>query len=227
MTDLTPSCGQYPRKGKPFPISTSTRLARSHAFRSSFPSNPRISISMISPGRTLMESLPFATTPLRFLAPGRGTPSLINIASHASPIVASLPPLRLKPFPSPSRSLLLLPPRWTGCRSHGCLHDHSHHDHHDHQHHQHDHHGHEGGGGKLTRAQEVVLRFAKIVGWVDLANFLREHLQLCCCSMSLLLLAAACPYALPTRVVRASQNALIAVAFPLVGVLPFFWSLCL
>ncbi|KAM0938995.1 putative P-type ATPase, HAD superfamily, P-type ATPase, transmembrane domain superfamily [Dioscorea sansibarensis] len=173
---------------------------------------------MISPGRTLMESLPFATTPLRFLAPGRGTPSLINIASHASPIVASLPPLRLKPFPSNSRSLLLLPPRWTGCRSHGCLHDHSHHDHHDHQHHQHDHHGHEGGGGKLTRAQEVVLRFAKIVGWVDLANFLREHLQLCCCSMSLLLLAAACPYALPTRVVRASQNALIAVAFPLVGI---------
>ncbi|XP_039117653.1 probable cadmium/zinc-transporting ATPase HMA1, chloroplastic isoform X2 [Dioscorea cayenensis subsp. rotundata] len=177
---------------------------------------------MISPaGRTTMDSLPFATTPLRFLASCRGTPSLINITSYPSPIVASLPPLRLKPFPSPSpsRSLLILPPRRTGCRSHGCLHDHSHHHHHDqHHHYHHHHHGHEGGGGELTRAQEVVLRFAKMVGWVNLANFLREHLQLCCCSMGLLLLAAACPYALPTRVVRASQNALIAVAFPLVGI---------
>lgn len=211
---------------------TSTRLARGHALCPPFPSNPpRISITMISPaGRTTMDSLPFATTPLRFLASCRGTPSLINITSYPSPIVASLPPLRLKPFPSPSpsRSLLILPPRRTGCRSHGCLHDHSHHHHHDqHHHYHHHHHGHEGGGGELTRAQEVVLRFAKMVGWVNLANFLREHLQLCCCSMGLLLLAAACPYALPTRVVRASQNALIAVAFPLVGVLPFSSSLCL
>ncbi|KAJ0983842.1 hypothetical protein J5N97_002198 [Dioscorea zingiberensis] len=172
---------------------------------------------MIVPARAPMESLPsLAKTPVRLLASRRWTPSPVNIPSYPCPIITTLPSLRGKPYLSPSfsRSLLLPPPRGTGCGTHGCLHDHSHH----HDHHHHHHHRHELGEGKSTRAQEVVLRFAKAVGWVDLARFLREHLHLCCSSMALLLLAAACPYVLPTRVVKSSQSALIAVAFPLVGI---------
>lgn len=54
--------------------------------------------------------------------------------------------------------------------------------------------------------------------WTDLANFLREHLQLCCFSVALLLAAAACPYVVPKAVAKKLQNVLIFVAFPLVGV---------
>lgn len=63
-----------------------------------------------------------------------------------------------------------------------------------------------------------MLRFAKKVGWADLADLLRENLQLCCCSMALLLLAAVSPCVLPPRAIRPLQGLLIALAFPLVGV---------
>ncbi|XP_010927512.2 probable cadmium/zinc-transporting ATPase HMA1, chloroplastic isoform X1 [Elaeis guineensis] len=119
---------------------------------------------------------------------------------------------------SPSlRSRRLLPPCCVACKAHGHGdHDDDHH-HHDHHHHHGHGHGH-GGEGELNRAQEGIIRFAKAVGWADLADLLREHLQLCCCSMALLLLASACPYVLPDRAAKSLQNGLIAIAFPLVGV---------
>lgn len=72
---------------------------------------------------------------------------------------------------------------------------------------------------KLSKTQEAILRFAKSVGWADLANLLREHFQLCCCSMVLLIVASICPYLIPKyAAVKTLQNVLIAIAFPLVGV---------
>ncbi|KAK9112657.1 hypothetical protein Scep_020176 [Stephania cephalantha] len=111
-----------------------------------------------------------------------------------------------------------VPLLFVNCASHS--HDSHHHDHHDHHHHHHHHHhhGHGGEGAKLTGSQRAVLRFAKAIGWADLADLLREHLQLCCCSAALLLAAAACPYLLPKPAAKTLQNAFISVAFPLVGV---------
>lgn len=72
---------------------------------------------------------------------------------------------------------------------------------------------------RLNRSQRAILSFAKSIGWADLANLLREHLQLCCCSAALLLVASACPYLIPKNtVVKPLQTVLIAIAFPLVGV---------
>ncbi|XP_026455941.1 probable cadmium/zinc-transporting ATPase HMA1, chloroplastic [Papaver somniferum] len=113
--------------------------------------------------------------------------------------------------------------------SHGHhVHDHHHeeehkhskkHDH-DHEHHHHHHHHHGGGGEclELTNSQKAVLKFAKAIGWADLAGFLRENLQLCCCSAALLLCAAVSPYLVPKSVAKLLQNAFISIAFPLVGV---------
>ncbi|KAL9378292.1 hypothetical protein Peur_029627 [Populus x canadensis] len=94
------------------------------------------------------------------------------------------------------------------------------HDHHDHDHdHCCHHHHHEGGhDSQLTGPQRALLKFAKTLGWMDLANLLREHLQLCCCSAALFITAAACPYMIPKPAVKPLQNALMLVAFPLVGV---------
>lgn len=95
--------------------------------------------------------------------------------------------------------------------------DHSHHHHH-HDHSHHHHHHHHGNGEKLTRFQEAVFRFAKAIGWADLANLLRQHLELCCCSTALLLAGAACPYLIPKSAVKPLQNVFVLIAFPLVGV---------
>eukprot|EP01018_Ginkgo_biloba_P014466 Gb_35813 [translate_table: standard] len=92
---------------------------------------------------------------------------------------------------------------------------------HDHSHDNHHHGGHSGDCGEhfqLNTAQKVVLSLAKCTGWAILADVLRENFRLCCSSTALLLLAAACPYVLPKTAARSTQNALIAVAFPLVGV---------
>ncbi|XP_058006180.1 probable cadmium/zinc-transporting ATPase HMA1, chloroplastic isoform X2 [Hevea brasiliensis] len=105
-------------------------------------------------------------------------------------------------------------------------HDHHHHDHRHHNHHHHHHHHHHpphphphhGDGEELSASQKAFIRFAKAVGWVDLANLLREHLQLCCCSAALFVAAAACPYVMPKPVVKPLQNAFMIIAFPLVGV---------
>ncbi|KAH6823261.1 heavy metal atpase 1 [Perilla frutescens var. hirtella] len=70
----------------------------------------------------------------------------------------------------------------------------------------------------LTKSQRTFLRFAEAIKWTDLANFLREHLELCCCATALFLAAGACPYLLPKPAAKPLQHALTAVAFPLVGV---------
>jgi len=104
-------------------------------------------------------------------------------------------------------------------QSHNHDHNHGHcDDDHDHQQHLHHHH-HHGEEVQLNKYQEGFIRFAKAVGWLDLANFLRENLQLCCCSMALFLAAAACPYLVPKPVAKSWENAFIFIAFPLVGVI--------
>ncbi|KAF5752867.1 cadmium/zinc-transporting ATPase HMA1 chloroplastic [Tripterygium wilfordii] len=99
--------------------------------------------------------------------------------------------------------------------------DHHEHDHHPEHNHDHQHHHHNhccSDGAELSGPQKVFVKFAKAIGWMDLANFLREHLQLCCCAAALFVAAAACPYLLPRPAVKPVQNAFILVAFPLVGV---------
>ncbi|GJN39187.1 hypothetical protein PR202_gb28289 [Eleusine coracana subsp. coracana] len=64
----------------------------------------------------------------------------------------------------------------------------------------------------------AVMRLAKAIGWADVADALREHLQVCCISLGLLLIAAVCPHVALLNSAKRLQDALIAVAFPLVGV---------
>nr|XP_043614628.1 probable cadmium/zinc-transporting ATPase HMA1, chloroplastic isoform X3 [Erigeron canadensis] len=97
---------------------------------------------------------------------------------------------------------------------HGHNHDHNHHHHH---HHHHGHH-HEEGGGELSKSQQLFADFAKAVKWTDLADFLREHLELCCFSTVLFLAAAAAPFFVPKTIAKPVQHVLALVAFPLVGV---------
>lgn len=102
---------------------------------------------------------------------------------------------------------------------------HSHHDH-SHDHHHHHHHGHD--DGKLTKSQELFLKFARAIRWTHLANILREHLELCCCSAALFIAAAACPYFLPQPAVLPLQRVFTLIAFPLVGVfMSFLFQLAL
>ncbi|XP_037497092.1 probable cadmium/zinc-transporting ATPase HMA1, chloroplastic isoform X2 [Jatropha curcas] len=98
------------------------------------------------------------------------------------------------------------------------LHHHSHHHHHHHHHHHRD-------GVELSGAQRSFISFAKAVGWMDLANLLREHLQLTCCSAALFVAAAVCPYLIPKPIVKPLQNTFMIIAFPLVGVSASFDAL--
>ncbi|XP_078443808.1 heavy metal atpase 1 isoform X4 [Wolffia australiana] len=110
------------------------------------------------------------------------------------------------------------------CRSQNgrpqCVHgDHEHkHEHGPNCAHHHHHHHHCGGGGELTASQEAVLKFTRAVGWAQLADFLRENLQLCCSAMALLLAASISPYVLPKVAVKPFQQATSLLAFPLVGI---------
>ncbi|AQK66549.1 putative cadmium/zinc-transporting ATPase HMA1, chloroplastic [Zea mays] len=118
------------------------------------------------------------------------------------------------PLPLVSRPSLLSTPRAHGGHGHGHHHGHDHHHHHGHGH-GHGHHEvdvHGGGGGA------AVMRVARAIGWANVADALREHLHLCCISLGLLLIAAACPHVALLNSVSRLQAALIAVAFPLVGV---------
>ncbi|CAM8989398.1 unnamed protein product [Rhodiola kirilowii] len=106
--------------------------------------------------------------------------------------------------------------------------DHEHHHHEEHHNHHHSHsHGHSHGHGshhhggnskQLSKMQEVFLRFAGVVRWTSLADYLRENLQLCCLSGVLFIAAAVCPYLVHSPVAKVIQNGLMVVAFPLVGV---------
>uniref|UniRef100_A0A2C9UVI2 P-type ATPase A domain-containing protein n=1 Tax=Manihot esculenta TaxID=3983 RepID=A0A2C9UVI2_MANES len=110
------------------------------------------------------------------------------------------------------------PVRCVGEVNHHQDRDHHHHDHRHHHHHHHYPHHRHGEGKELSMPQKAFIRFAKAVGWMDLANLLREHLQLCCCSAALFVAAAACPYVMPKPIVKPLQNAFMIIAFPLVGV---------
>ncbi|XP_048530422.1 probable cadmium/zinc-transporting ATPase HMA1, chloroplastic [Triticum urartu] len=127
------------------------------------------------------------------------------------------PHLPSKPPPLASVSPVLLPRarRSLACtpRAHSNHHGHGHHGHgHGHCHCHHGSNLHGGGGGA------TVMRLARAIGWADVADALRGHLQACCISLGLLLIAAACPHVAPLNSVGRLQAALIAVAFPLVGV---------
>ncbi|KAM2967096.1 hypothetical protein FF1_027398 [Malus domestica] len=145
------------------------------------------------------------------------SPSLKTIFHH--PLLR--PPIfrfkSLPPLPPPRLRNSNTPRCTSGACDHDHDHDHDHHHHHNHDHHHHHHHHHHD-SAELTGSQKQFFRFAKAVRWTDLADFLREHLQLCFCSAALLLAAAACPYLMPKPAVKPMQNAFILVAFPLVGV---------
>ncbi|KAL8477018.1 hypothetical protein ACS0TY_029357 [Phlomoides rotata] len=104
--------------------------------------------------------------------------------------------------------------------AHSNHHDHDRHHHHDETHHHHHNHGNCGGGcdTPLTKSQETFLRFAEAIKWTELANFLREHLELCCCATALFLAAGVCPYLIPKPSANTVQKALTLISFPLVGV---------
>ncbi|GJM97617.1 hypothetical protein PR202_ga14554 [Eleusine coracana subsp. coracana] len=165
---------------------------------------------------------------------------LIASASVSSPVPPSAHLLRLSrppPFPhlrrrcSPPKPLALNPrpplliarrPLLFTPRAHGGHHHHHHGDdhHHGHEHHHHHHgHGHGHHGLEMHGAGgAAVMRLAKAIGWADVADALREHLQVCCISLGLLLIAAICPHVALLNSAKRLQDALIAVAFPLVGV---------
>ncbi|XP_051198856.1 probable cadmium/zinc-transporting ATPase HMA1, chloroplastic isoform X2 [Lolium perenne] len=119
-----------------------------------------------------------------------------------------LPPIAPKhPLLLASRRSILFTPRAHGNHCHHCGHGHHGHGH--------GHDGvevHEGGGGA------VVMRVARAIGWADVADALREHMRVCCISLGLLLMAAICPHVALLSSVERLPAALIAVAFPLVGV---------
>ncbi|XP_059623941.1 probable cadmium/zinc-transporting ATPase HMA1, chloroplastic [Cornus florida] len=104
-------------------------------------------------------------------------------------------------------------------------HDHDHDQHHDHNHNHHHHHHNHGGETQLTRSQEAFLRFARAIRWTNLADFLREHLELCCCSAALFIAAAGCPYVVPKTAAKSLQHVFTLIAFPLVGVSASFDAL--
>ncbi|CAN4079723.1 unnamed protein product [Withania somnifera] len=105
------------------------------------------------------------------------------------------------------------------CSVCSCSHSHHHHHHRDHDHnYDHHHHHHDEVDVKLTKFQEVFLKFANAIRWTQLANFLRENLELCCSSAALFIAAAVCPYFLPKPAVLPLQRAFALIAFPLVGV---------
>lgn len=137
-----------------------------------------------------------------------------------------LPPktlLRQKPLPLRISASLSLPRRSIRLRAvEDHHHDHHHDDEQDHHHHHHHHHHQHGCCSVELKAeskpQKVLFGFAKAIGWVRLANFLREHLHLCCSAAALFIAAAACPYLVPKPYIKSLQNAFMIVGFPLVGV---------
>ncbi|KAF8088831.1 hypothetical protein N665_0529s0027 [Sinapis alba] len=143
---------------------------------------------------------------------------LINSSSltiFPSPLKATLRLSRLnsfllQPLRLPRRSVHLL--TRSACQNH----NHHHHHHHEHEHH----HRHCCSVGvKVSNyPQKVLIDFAKSIGWIRLANFLRDNLHLCCTSALLFIAAAACPYVTPKQYIKPLQNSFMIVAFPLVGI---------
>lgn len=115
----------------------------------------------------------------------------------------------------PRRSFHLLAK--SACENHNHDHHHHHH-HHEHEHHHHNRHCCSVGLKGPNYPQKVLIDFAKSVGWIRVANFLRGNLHLCCTSALLFIATAACPYVTPKPYIKPLQNSLMVVAFPLVGV---------
>lgn len=128
------------------------------------------------------------------------------------------PRLRIKPLLPPQSFRVHCEAHADDQRHHEHRNHQHQHQHHDHEHHHQHHHHHGYGDVEPKGAQRALWRFAKAVGWVDLANFLRENLQLCCFSTGLFVAAAVCPYLVPKVSVKLLQNMLILIAFPIVGV---------
>jgi hypothetical protein len=63
------------------------------------------------------------------------------------------------------------------------------------------------------------MRAARAIGLAGVADALRDRVQVCCASLGILLVAAACPHVAALNSVGRLQAALIAVAYPLVGVM--------
>ncbi|XP_042973272.1 probable cadmium/zinc-transporting ATPase HMA1, chloroplastic isoform X2 [Carya illinoinensis] len=159
----------------------------------------------------IMETLPRPIAARSHPFPILRTRLRVNSSKPIFNSALQFPVIRFKPL-SPQLNSQTLRLSHKCCVSKASDHNHDHH-HHDQHHH---HHCHE--DAKLSRAQEAFIGFAKAIRWTDLADFLREHLQLCCCSAALFLATAACPYAVPKPAVKPLQNAFMLVAFPLVGV---------
>ncbi|XP_010429275.1 PREDICTED: probable cadmium/zinc-transporting ATPase HMA1, chloroplastic [Camelina sativa] len=118
------------------------------------------------------------------------------------------------------RSLRLLTRATNTCKHHNHNHNHHHHHHEEQDHHHHHQHRH-CCSVELTvpnQPQKLLTKFAKSIGWIRLANFLREHLHLCISSAVLFLAAAASPHFIPKPYITPIQNSFIIVAFPLVGI---------
>ncbi|XP_077225235.1 heavy metal atpase 1 isoform X2 [Tasmannia lanceolata] len=173
-----------------------------------------------------MDSLPYAVGSTRFLIPNsrrrKVPPPFVPIYSipHFSLSIPRSVSLSVNPrlFPY-NRSIHCRSTSQNSHHHHEDHHSHNHDHNHDHNHnHNHHHHHHHEQDTNLNRYQEAILGFARAIRWAELADFLREHLQLCCCSTALLLVAAACPCVLPKLVAKPFQRAFIVAAFPLVGV---------
>lgn len=169
-----------------------------------------------------METLPYPIGATKFHAlPSHGTRLRVN--SFSKPIFNQTLHSPIFRFKSLSPPLNFQNRRFSQLRYFAKASDHHEHEHeheHDHHHnHHHHHHHHCDEETELSGAQRALIGFAKAIRWTDLANFLREHLQLCCCSTALFLATAACPYVVPKPAVKALQNAFMLVAFPLVGVI--------
>ncbi|KEH31492.1 cadmium/zinc-transporting ATPase, putative [Medicago truncatula] len=139
----------------------------------------------------------------------------IQSSNLAFPIRTS--PISIKPLYS--SKFLILHHHKLRCSANHTDHNHNHTHNHNHNcNHNHHHHSHDIDDVNLTGPQKAIISFAKATKWIDLANFLREHLYLCCASTALFVAAAICPHTLPKSLIKPVQNSFILVAFPLVGV---------
>ncbi|KAL0733744.1 hypothetical protein Bca4012_009954 [Brassica carinata] len=141
---------------------------------------------------------------------------------HSSSLTIFPSPLRLARLnsfllqPIRTSAPLRLPRRSVHLLAKSACENHTHHHHHEHEHH----HRHCCSVGLTVSnyPQKVLINFAKCIGWIRVANFLRENLHLCCTSTLLFIAAAACPYVTPKPYIKPLQNSFMVVAFPLVGI---------
>uniref|UniRef100_A0A0D3GK66 Uncharacterized protein n=2 Tax=Oryza TaxID=4527 RepID=A0A0D3GK66_9ORYZ len=138
-----------------------------------------------------------------------------HLRHHRCPRRSPPPATKSSPLLRARRSLPFTP-RAHGDHHHGHCHCHHHHN----DRHKVGVHGHGAGGGGAA-----VMRVARAIGWADVADALREHLQVSCISIGLLLVAAACPHMAALNFSKRLQATAIAIALPLVGDWKYAWCL--